>query len=336
MQIKHESILRAINNDSCKYNILTFPTHEAYQFNLGKLPHQFYLFQAEGIKPWSFEFRPLPENTILMRKEENPIKADMKFDMVLSQNKFGQFQIAAQIAHYLNLPLISIEHTLPVPTWSNKNRKSMINMRGAVNIFISEYSIDKWGFSIDDPSVRIIHHGIDTDKFKPIEGEHNDKKILTVVNDWINRDWCCGWNIYKRVSNGFQTNPVGDTKDFSKAAANLEELVANYQKASVFLNTSTISPVPTALLEAMACGCPVVTTDNCMIPEIVKDGFNGFISNDESYLRDRIRWCLENPDKAKEIGDNARKTILDKFSLDKHLSKWNDIFKEVYGKGNNV
>jgi glycosyltransferase involved in cell wall biosynthesis len=86
-------------------------------------------------------------------------------------------------------------------------------------------------------------------------------------------------------------------------------------------------------MEAMACGCPVVTTATCMIPEIVKDGVNGFISNDEAYLRDRLIWCLNNPDDAAKIGQAARETIVERFSLDSHLNKWDNIFKEVYGTG---
>lgn len=334
MQRRSESYLRAINNTSGKYNILTFPTHEAYQSNLGKLPHTFYMFQGKGIKTWNSSYRKLPQNHILLNGSEHQVKLDMKFDMVLSQNKFGQFGIAEQIARALNIPLVSIEHTLPVPEWNAKHRQNLTEMRGKINAFISDFSVEQWGFKKDDPTVRIIHHGIDTEIFSPKTSEREgDGRILTVVNDWINRDWCCGWSIYRRITDALPVNPVGDTKGFSKPARSTQELVNFYQNASVFLNTSTISPVPTALLEAMSCGCPIVTTATCMIPEIVKNGINGWISNDEDYLRDRVAWCLANPEEAKVLGDAARATIVEKFSLDKHLAKWDSVFKEVAGTG---
>jgi hypothetical protein len=334
MQNRSEGILRAINNTSGKFNILTFPTHEAYQSNLGKLPHTFYMWQGKGIKGWNSNFRQLPANHVLLDGTENQIRPDMKFDIVLSQNKFGQFAIADQIAASLNIPLISIEHTLPVPQWNQKYRNELLNMRGKVNVFISEYSINQWGFDSNDPTVRTVHHGIDSKTFAPALSKGNlSGSILTVVNDYINRDWCCGWSIYQRIANGLPTTPVGDTKGFSKPAGSVKELVSFYQNASVFLNTSTISPVPTALMEAMACGCPVVTTATCMIPEIVKDGVNGFISNDEDYLRMRLQWCLSNPEEAAKIGQAARETIVERFSLDGHLTKWDNIFKEVVGTG---
>jgi glycosyltransferase involved in cell wall biosynthesis len=331
MQNKHEAILSAINNESGQYNILTFPTHEAYQSNWESLPHRFYLYQGENIKPWSNKYRQLPTNHVLLNGSKGQILPDMKFDIVLSQNKFGQFQVAKQIAEAINAPLISLEHTLPVPEWNTKHLQMMKGMSGDINVFISEYSVSKWQFDINDPSTRIVHHGIDIRKFKP--GQGGSGRILTVVNDWINRDWCCGWSIYRRVADGLPLEPVGDTPGFSKPAKDVDELVAKYQGASAFLNTSTVSPVPTALLEAMACGCPVVTTSNCMIPEVVQDGLNGFCSNDESYLREKAIWCLANPEEARAtVGQKARQTILDKFSLDKHLEKWNNIFNEVYGK----
>jgi hypothetical protein len=333
MQNKHEGIIRAINSGSNGFNILTAPTHEAYQTNMGQLPHTFYMYQAGGFKKWSFGYRQLPKNHILLDGTQAQVKLDMKFDVVLSQNKFGQFQTFDEVSKYIDIPLVSIEHTLPVPSWGKRQMEAVKSMRGNINVFISEFSVDKWGFSLDDPTVRIIHHGINTETFKPNYEFEGDGKVLTVVNDWINRDWCCGWNIYKNVVKELPINPVGDTPGFSKPASNIDDLVVKYQNASVFLNTSTISPVPTSLLEAMSCGCPVVTTATCMIPEIVEDGVNGFCSNDESYLTDRLMWCLQNPDEAKVIGRRARDTILNKFSIKNHLQKWQNVFKEVYGRG---
>lgn len=342
MQNKHETILRAINNDSGKFNILTFPTHEAYQSNWATLPHTFYLFQGEGIKPWNNNYRQLPKNHILLDGSEGQLRPDMKIDIVLSQNKFGQYQVARQIAAHLNTPLISIEHTLPFPKWPAKQREQMTKMRGDIDVFISKYSIQEWGFDPNDPKIKVIHHGINTTTFSPLDNadqdirrrfERDNKFILTVVNDWINRDWCCGWSIFSRVAKGLPVRPLGDTPGFSKPAESVQHLVKEYQTCGVFLNTSTISPVPTALLEAMSCGCPIVTTATCQIPSIIENGVNGFISNDEEYLRDRLHWCLDNPKEARDtIGKAARETILAKFNLKNHLQDWNDVFKEVYGK----
>ena len=116
---------------------------------------------------------------------------------------------------------------------------------------------------------------------------------------------------------------VGDTPGLSKPAASIEELVATYQNSRIFLNTSTISPVPTALMEAMSCGCAVVTTATCMIPEIIENGVNGFISNDPEELKQYLVDLLNNEDLAKKIGSNARNTITEKYSTSKFVDSWN-------------
>lgn len=335
MQSKHEGILRSINNDGSSLNILSTPTHERYQSNWASLKHVFYLFQHPSFNKWHGKYAKLPKNHIMLDGGPNQIKPDMKLDLVLSQNKFGNFQVLSQIAEQLNLPLISLEHTLPVESWNQKIINQIQKMRGNINVFISEYSVNKWGFSIDDSSVRIIHHGVDIETFKPNCEISKNGKVSSLVNDWINRDYFCGWSIYQRITKDLPIDPLGDTPGFSKASNGVQDVVKHLQKAQVFVNTSTISPIPTALLEAMACGCVCVSTATCMIPEIIKDGHNGFISNDEKVLRERLEWCLNNPDKTIEIGQNARKTIEDKFSLQVHLDKWNKIFLESYGKGRN-
>ena len=336
MQQRVESYLRAINNQDLSYNVLKAPTHERYESNWATMPHNFYMFWAKGIKGWNEKFAQMPKNHIMLDGTIGQIKSDMKFDMVLSQNKFGQYQYLSQLAQQMNLPLISLEHTLPMKEWGLKRREMLLSMRGKINIFISKYSIKEWGFDINDPSVRIIEHCINSEIFKPLDNSPKDGRILTVANDYVNRDYFLGFGIYKRIciDGNLPVNPVGDTKGFSEAAKDLPDLVSKYQKASVFFNTSTISPVPTSLLEAMSAGLTCISTATCMIPDIIEDGVNGFISNDEAYLKDRLIWCLKNEDKAKEIGQKARETIVKRFSLERHIRSWMDVFNEVYGKGN--
>jgi len=332
MRTKLQSIIRkAIRDDFGPLNILTFPTHERYQCNLAKTGHNFYLWQEPGvIKPWVKEYADVPQNTVLLNpdKQSEQIPINIDIDIVLSQNKFGQFNIASQVASTLDLPLISIEHTLPMESWNEEQLQSLYNMRGDINIFISEYSRGVWGWGEQEADV--VHHGVDTDFFCPSQNTSKQNIVLSVVNDWINRDWCCGYNLWEQITGYPESNlplrVLGDTPGLSSAAESTEHLASEYRQAKIFLNTSLISPVPTCLLEAMSSGCAVVSTETCMIPEIIKNGYNGFISNDPQKLRNYVDTLLKDDEMSKEIGLNARRTIIDNFGLTNFINQWNAAF----------
>jgi glycosyltransferase involved in cell wall biosynthesis len=121
----------------------------------------------------------------------------------------------------------------------------------------------------------------------------------------------------------------GDTQGFSEAARDEGELIGGYQQCGVFLNTSTISPIPTSLLEAAACGCPIVSTNNCAIPELIEHGVNGLLSNDPEQMRTYCKQLLNDKDMAAEMGRKAREKVLSDFSLERFVSEWDNIFKTV-------
>ena len=318
------SIIRAATRKKeDKLNILTFPTHERYESMLAKTGHNFYAYRAEGIKDWNETYAKIPENYTLLDPAlgDAQVPQYVDFDLVLSQNKFGQFQKAIQLSKTLHLPLISLEHTLPMPQWDSNVMTQVRNMRGDLNLFISKYSINAWGWE-DKSDTSVITHGIDTDLFCPADVERSDE-ILSVVNDWINRDWCCGFNIWRETIDGLPYKVVGDTPGLSKPASSTEELVSDYQTSRIFLNTSTISPVPTALMEAMSCGCAVVSTATCMIPEVIKHGENGFITNDPREMKEYLVQLLNDEDLSKEMGEKARESIVSRYSADKFVTKWN-------------
>jgi hypothetical protein len=248
--------------------------------------------------------------------------------LILSQSKFGQFQIASQLNQALDIPLVSLEHTLPIPSWPQQQLEAFKRMTGELNVFISEHSVDKWGM---DCQSKVVHHSVDTDLFKPSDVEKTSA-LLSVVNDFKNRDYCCNYSGWQRITEGFEAKLVGSCSEgLSKPASSIEELVSEYNSAGVFLNTSTISPVPTSLLEAMSCGCAVVSTATCMIPEIIKNGVNGFISNDEEELKSYINDFINDEELRKEMGRAARETILNNFSEESFINNWNKTFDLAYG-----
>lgn len=313
------------NRNDKKYNILTFPTHERYESQLAKTGHNFYSFHMKDGKKWNREQIKPPDNYYIL--PESQLCEYIPYDFILVQSKFWQYQVAQQINQMLMLPIIVLEHTLPTPqTISIENIEKMKRMLGNINIFISEYSQSQWNIGVDSD---VIHHGIDTETFKPLDLQ-KDNTILTVANDFINRDYCLNYSGWKRVTQGLPVDLIGDTKGLSVSASSTEELVESYNKCSVYFNSSTISPIPTSLLEAMSCGCAVVSTATCMIPEIIENGKNGFISNDEEELKNYIKMLLTDDEMRERLGKEARNTILEKFSQDTFINNWNNVFDTIY------
>lgn len=313
-------------------NVLTFPTHERYETGLAKTGHNFYAVRAPGIKDWNATYAPLPANYVLLNpsRGDRQLPPDVDFDLVLSQNKFGQFQLARQFARQLHLPLVSLEHTLPVPQWGPARLDALKRMRGDLNLFISEFSVGEWGWDPRDPSVRVVHHGVDTATFSPNDMLcDRQPHLLSVVNDWVNRDWCCGFKLWQRVTRDLPVAVVGATPGLSEPAKSVPDLVMKYRSARVFVNTSLISPVPTALLEAMACGCAVVTTGTAMIPEVVEHGVNGLMSNDPEELRAFCQKLLADEGLARRLGEQARRTILERFSMATFVANWDRLLRDA-------
>lgn len=321
-----KKILNATNIEKKeKYNILTFPTHERYQTQLCKTGHNFYEFNMSGQKKWNTEQSPFPPNYYSL--PDNELFSHISYDFILSQSKFWQLQVASQITKIINAPIISLEHTTPLIGFDRpENINKLRSMIGNVNVFISEFSKNAWNINVDS---HVINHGIDTEVFKPLDFIEKQDHILTVANDFVNRDYCLNYKGWKNITNNFKTVLIGNTPGLSVSAP-LEVLIMEYNKCAVYLNTSKLSPIPMSLLEAMSCGCAVVSTETCDIPNIIQNGYNGYISNNENELKSYIDLLLKNEDKRKELGNNARKTILNKYSETEFIQNWNTIFSTTY------
>lgn len=324
------SIIRAATRSTSVLNILTFPTHERYESVLAKTGHNFYSLSSSETKQWQIKHSPIPSNYHIIKSFDEKIRMPLhlEVDLILSQSRFGQFQTLFPIATQLQVPLINLEHTLPLEEWSAEHKESMVAMRGDINVFISNYSLKRWGFE-DRNKSHVIHQGIDTNLFSPDNNVPKKKHILSVVNDWINRDYCCGFYLWKETVGEMPVRVVGDTPGLSESTESVEDLVQEYRSSAIFLNTSTLSPIPMSLLEAMSCGCAVVSTNNCMIPEIIEDGRNGMLANTPEELRSKVTNLLDDEQLALSLGREARQTILDRFSEDRFIDEWNDIFKQA-------
>ncbi|MCM3763937.1 glycosyltransferase family 4 protein [Neobacillus niacini] len=106
--------------------------------------------------------------------------------------------------------------------------------------------------------------------------------------------------------------------------------VTNYYKmCSVYVLPSYREGTPRTVLEAMAMGRPIITTDAPGCRETVIDAKNGFLipvkNSDE--LAEKMEWFINNQDKIKEMGQASYDYCLEKFEVRKVNQKMLDYMK---------
>jgi glycosyltransferase involved in cell wall biosynthesis len=116
-----------------------------------------------------------------------------------------------------------------------------------------------------------------------------------------------------------------------------DAIAKQYQSAHIYLNGSDIDNQPLSILEAFACGLPVVTTDPGGIPDMVSDGISGFVveRGDHAALAERAIRLLENVTLAKTITQNALAEC-EKYSWRAVGQKWLESYQGLSAKASHA
>jgi len=102
-----------------------------------------------------------------------------------------------------------------------------------------------------------------------------------------------------------------------------EEKEKLLEESSYFLFPSYNEGMPMAVLEAMAYGMGIVTSDVGGIPKLIENGISGYIctpGNVEDFAESMIQLIL-NEEKLKMCGSNARRVAIEKYSYESHVGK---------------
>ena len=86
-----------------------------------------------------------------------------------------------------------------------------------------------------------------------------------------------------------------------------------------------------SILEYMAAGKPVVATDVGGAAEAIQDGVTGYLvpAGDHELMAERITTLLQDPAKARSMGDRGRRVIVEQFSCETQRSRCEELYQRI-------
>ena len=113
---------------------------------------------------------------------------------------------------------------------------------------------------------------------------------------------------------------------------NAKQISALMQQAAfLVLPSEWYEGFPLVLVEAFAHGLPVLASNLGSMADIIKDDETGllFTPGDAEDLASKAKWLLENPLKAQALGNNARRTFLEKYTAEQNYAELIAIYEDA-------
>jgi len=106
-----------------------------------------------------------------------------------------------------------------------------------------------------------------------------------------------------------------------------------YIDADVYVLPSVYETFPMTVLEACACGTPVVVTDRCGIADTINGQVGLVVPYERDQLSSAISRILSNDELRQQFGEKGRLLVREKFNWSKIVDQLEDIYQAVLTKG---
>ena len=259
--------------------------------------------------------------------------------------------------------VVLTEHAKYSISRSGRLQQASRRAAGSVNFFTTVSSNLKNFFTaelgIPEQSIQVIHNGIDTRRFAPGKGgdtlrsiiprRRYDKILINVGRLAEAKDHFTLLLMMKKLvqkDSNVILVLIGDGELRPAIEQKIEELsLENHvfllgsradvddlmHQADLFVLSSKREGLPMVVLEAMASGLPVVSTDVGGISEVVRNSENGALVPPENpdRLAEAVQRILSDPKLSGHMGTSARDWIVRHYSLDNITKKYAALYRLI-------
>jgi glycosyltransferase involved in cell wall biosynthesis len=213
--------------------------------------------------------------------------------------------------------------------------------------------------------IRVIHYGVDNSKFKLLSKDERDKKraefqipedafVIAVIArlepqkghnvlfDAIENMLNANKKLYLLIAgDGVMSDTLRDrvaqknNNQYIQILGARDDIQEILNAADLFCLPSIVGEgLPNVILEAMACGLPVLATNVGGASEVVTDTVNGFVvkPNDALQLQEKIEFIMNNRCILSELKNGALSAIKGHFSLSRQLHEFDELYQELLTK----
>lgn len=221
--------------------------------------------------------------------------------------------------------VIVIPNGLPELNLNKAENPKALRLDGVINIFYMSNMIETKGYLDVLEAVRVLikERGIDVKchfagKFMVTVDALKFKSVQKAMDNFLNL--IKSYDLTEHVS--YSESVFGKDKEDKFSKADFFVLPSNY----------VYEMQPVAVLEAMAYGCVVLSTNFRLIPNMLIDGETGlFVQyNDPESIADKIEYLHDNPEIFREFSSNAIQLYKNNFSAKMYTDRIFDVLSKVH------
>ncbi|MFB0554132.1 MAG: glycosyltransferase [Phycisphaerae bacterium] len=265
--------------------------------------------------------------------------------------------LGLMIGMLTGLPVSCTVHAFDIFTRSPGSlqmRLAKCKFIAAISQFNVEYIRNTCGNSVAN-LCNVVHCGIDVEKFRSVSRKPEPGRIICVCRLSPKKGLDVAIRACAKLRDNnvkFQFEIVGDgpqRQALEKLIERLhladnvklldarpnDQLTELYSRACIFLmpcvktSRGDMDGIPVAMIEAMACEVPIVSTAISGIPELVEDGITGRLApeKDTDSLAQILKELLADMDKIEQFGKAGRERVLKDFCISKNAAKLRELIR---------